>query len=40
MTSGQIVGKMDTQKQLNVPLYQALVLQGVPGTGKSAWLAF
>ena len=26
MTSGQIVGKMDTQKQLNVPLYIMLVL--------------
>ena len=27
MTSGQIVGKMDTQKQLNVPLHPRLAAQ-------------
>ena len=30
MTSGQIVGKMDTQKQLNVPLHVAAVKANFP----------
>ena len=29
MTSGQIVGKMDTQKQLNVPLHLGIVKEVV-----------
>ena len=33
MTAGQIVGKMDTRKILNVPLYRELVGRGRTGPG-------
>ena len=43
MTSGQIVGKMDTQKQLNVPLQVAGVVHA-PGAEAAGvvehWLRF
>jgi hypothetical protein len=37
MTSGQIVGKMDTQNQLNVPLDAEEDIAGWPGTPPEAW---